>query len=147
MFDNIWVVSITLAALILITAYFFNRPGKLTVQQLATITANARHIPQRHRYIDNMSDCHWGRGYRRFKHLDKEDQENVLLGVVYWFNTNDQVVPDINRLIGRVSCEYGTLYQMLFYVAERTVMEKLTQDEIRELPASIIYKWLCDFKG
>lgn len=147
MFDNIWVVSIVLVAAIFITAYYINRPGLLTSDQLATITANAHHLPQRHRYISNMSDCHWGRGYRRFRHLDIEDQENVLLGVVYWFNNTQQMVPDVNCVIGRVSCEYGTLHQMLFYVAERTVMEKLSQDDIRNLPASTIYKWLLDFKG
>jgi len=147
MFDNIWIISIILFALIAVAAYYLNLPGKLTESELGTITANARHLPARHRYIDNMSDCHWGRGYRRFKYLDKEDQENVLLGVVYWFNNNDQLVPDLNKVIGRVSCEYGTLHQMLFYVAERTVEEKLSPDEIRNLPASTLYQWLRDFKG
>lgn len=147
MFDNIWVVVLVLFLALLLITHLVNRPGKLTEDELGTITANARHLPKRHSYIDNMSDCHWGRGHRRFRQLDKEDQENVLLGVVYWFNNNEQTVPDVNRLIGRVSCEYGTLHQMLFYVAERTVAEKLSQEDIRNMTASQLYKWLCDFKG
>lgn len=147
MTDNIWVVAIVLFLALIIIQRIFTNPGRLTQSELDTITANARHLPARHTYIDNMSDCHWGRGYRRFKHLDKEDQENVLLGVVYWFNNTCQTVPDLNKVIGHVSCEYGTLHQMLFYVAERTVAEKLTQDAIRSMTASDLYKWLLDFKG
>jgi hypothetical protein len=135
-----------LIAIILI-AYKVNFNGKVKSDEVERVFANARYGANRDKYLDKLSDNHWGPKIRKIKHLDTEDQMDLFAGVVHWIDISKTGYLDYNDIASYVRCEHGQLIDVLHHVAAQVAKLKLTPEQFDSLDACTIYNMLLSYKA
>lgn len=137
----------SIISVMLVVIWVANRPGELSMHTIEICGNNAKTNPDRKTYVERLNDCHWNGRKRRLVQLDHEDQRELLTAIIYWFDINDSAVPDYNQIAEHITCEYGQMIDVLFYMAGRCASEQLTVTQIRGLTAHEIYQWMLEFRN
>lgn len=131
----------------IIIVYKANFNGKVKSDEVERVFANARFGANRERYLDKLSDTHWGPKIRKIKHLDTEDQMDLFAGVVHWINISKTGYLDYNDIAAHVRCEHDQLVEVLHHVAAQVAKLKLTPEKFNTLDARTIYNMLLSYKA
>lgn len=145
--DIKYILIVALILAFVIIAYKVNFNGRVKSDEVERMYANARYGANRLKYLDGLSDTHWGGKVKRIKHLDKEDQMELFAGVICWMDISVSGYLNYNDIAKAVRCEHGQLIDVLHHVAAQVAKLKLTQDELHKLDAKTIYNMLLSYKA
>lgn len=142
-----YIILIVLSIVLIAIAYKINYNGKVKADIVERVFANARFGANRDKYLDKLSDTHWGPKVRGIKHLDTEDQMDLFAGVVRWIDISKTGYLDYNDIAFHVHCEHGQLIEVLHHVAAQLAKMKLTPQQFDTLDARTIYNMLLSYKA
>lgn len=145
--DIKYILLVLLLLAFVAIVYKVNFNGKVKSDELERVYANARFGANRGKYLDKLSDTHWGEKISRVSHLDTEDQMDLFAGVIHWMDISKTGYLDYNEIAAHVRCEHGQLIEVLHHVAAQVAKLKLTPVDLQELDAKTIYNMLLSYKA